>query len=95
MLATSFVAGVARELGLPATALGSFEFRNVVDRVELWEIGLAESACCWFTDPVCRMRVERNTAAGRLRYAEKDWWFCSLECASAFARYPKRYAVER
>ncbi|MEZ5170660.1 MAG: YHS domain-containing protein [Acidimicrobiia bacterium] len=93
-LATSDVADAARALELPTVALGCFEFHNLADAVELWDIAVAESPCCWFVDPVCRMRIERNEAAGRLRYAEKDWWFCSLECASAFAQYPKRYAAK-
>lgn len=95
VLATSVVADAARTRGLPATALGCFEFRNVVDRVELWEIEVADPGFCWFTDPVCRMRIVRDVAAGRLRFAGADWWFCSLDCATTFVGDPERYAVDR
>jgi adenylate cyclase len=42
-------------------------------------------------DPVCRMIVGANHAAGRLRHADRDYYFCSLECVRAFAADPTRY----
>jgi YHS domain-containing protein len=39
-------------------------------------------------DPVCRTPVDRRTAAGRLRYLNREYWFCSLTCAAAFASNP-------
>ena len=43
-------------------------------------------------DPVCRMKVTRNGAAGMLRHDAQEYWFCSLECATTFAQAPDRYA---
>lgn len=45
-------------------------------------------------DPVCRMSVVPASAAGRLRYADAEWWFCSLDCAGRFAADPDRYLPE-
>jgi adenylate cyclase len=42
-------------------------------------------------DPVCRMIVGAEHAAGRLRHADRDYYFCSLECVRAFAADPTRY----
>lgn len=42
-------------------------------------------------DPVCRMRINPATAAGRLNYAGTDYLFCSLDCAGKFASHPDRF----
>src|SRR3954447_21667430 len=34
-------------------------------------------------DPVCRMAVDPDRAAGRLMYADAAYFFCALECAGA------------
>ncbi len=42
-------------------------------------------------DPVCRMAVEPESAAGSLRHCGTVYFFCSLECAGRFAADPERY----
>ena len=42
-------------------------------------------------DPVCRMPVDPNRAAGRLVYENTTYFFCTLTCAGAFARGPERF----
>jgi adenylate cyclase len=42
-------------------------------------------------DPVCKMAVSADRAAGRLMYRDVAYFFCALECAGAFARHPDRY----
>jgi len=44
-------------------------------------------------DPVCRMAVDPERAAGRLMHDGTAYYFCTLTCAGAFARHPERYAV--
>lgn len=44
-------------------------------------------------DPVCRMAVEAEHAAGTLTHEGVEYRFCSLECAAAFAADPQRYAA--
>ena len=39
-------------------------------------------------DPVCRMAVDPDQAAGQLTHEKVDYHFCSLECAAAFAAAP-------
>jgi adenylate cyclase len=42
-------------------------------------------------DPVCRMAVDPNQAAGRLMFQETAYFFCTLTCAGAFAQHPERF----
>ena len=42
-------------------------------------------------DPVCRMAVDPDHAAGRLVHRGETHWFCSLECAASFAQDPDSY----
>ena len=42
-------------------------------------------------DPVCRMAVDPDGAAGSLRHRGTTYFFCSLGCAATFAAEPERY----
>ncbi|MGN6170736.1 MAG: YHS domain-containing protein, partial [Solirubrobacteraceae bacterium] len=42
-------------------------------------------------DPVCRMAVDPNHAAGRLNYQDTAYYFCTLTCAGAFASRPDQF----
>ena len=44
-------------------------------------------------DPVCRMAVDPERAAGRLEYEGSSYYFCTLACAGEFARAPERFAA--
>ena len=73
---------------------GTRELRNVAEPVELVE------ATCDFTrtlegmpiDPVCRMAVDPDHAAGTLEHQGVKYCFCSLDCARRFAERPEQYA---
>ena len=74
---------------------GRQELRNVREPVELVaavRIGAATSVEL-AVDPVCRMAVDPDRAAGRLTYGDAAYFFCSLECAGHFARRPERFAA--
>ena len=43
-------------------------------------------------DPVCRMAVDPDRAAGRLVYEGEAYFFCTLACAAEFAARPERFA---
>jgi adenylate cyclase len=91
-LATARIAESARDQGLGVVGLGSVELRNVPRPVELFEISLLAPAPPPPVDPVCRMALDRERAPGWLRHNDHDFWFCSIECAAAFALAPDRYA---
>jgi YHS domain-containing protein len=43
-------------------------------------------------DPVCRMAVDPQRAAGMLVHDGARYYFCSLECAQIFAANPEVHA---
>lgn len=75
---------------------GRRTLRNVRDPVELLAAIRSDAAgerlpC----DPVCRMAVDPDRAAGRLMYDGTAYFFCTLTCAGEFARAPERYVATR
>lgn len=43
-------------------------------------------------DPVCRMAVDPDEAAGKLNHAGREYLFCSLRCVRAFAAEPESFS---
>ena len=94
VLLTAQTAALAPNLGgVLYQSRGRQTLRNIRDPVELVAAvrqgdtsdgGLA-------IDPVCRMAVDRNRAAGRLVYDDTTYFFCTLACAGAFAQGPERF----
>ncbi len=91
VLASAVVAESARALGIEVTDLGGTWLRNVAEPVVLFELRLAGSGYGGDIDPVCRMPVDRDAAAGKLRHDGREYWFCSLECTAQFAERPTSY----
>jgi adenylate cyclase len=72
---------------------GERRFRNVRDPVYLYR-AVREGAEREGSpiDPVCRMVVDPGQAAGELSYQDREYHFCSLDCARTFAAAPEEYA---
>ncbi len=92
VLATREVAMAAREHDVGARSLGLFELHNIGKPVELFELDVSTAAVRSTIDPVCRMPVALDAAAGVSQYRDEDYWFCSLRCAALFAADPDLYA---
>jgi class 3 adenylate cyclase/YHS domain-containing protein len=97
VLLTAETAALAPQLeGVRYEPRGRRELRNVREPVELFaavragETGEGALPC----DPVCRMAVDPERAAGRLVYEDTAYFFCTLACAGEFARSPERFARE-
>jgi YHS domain-containing protein len=43
-------------------------------------------------DPVCKMQVDENKAAGTSDYKGKTYYFCALSCKAKFDQNPQQYA---
>ena len=86
VLGTDVVAARAREEGVDVVDLGAFALKNIASEVALFEIHIGPRVRGAVVDPICRMRIERDDAVGRLRVDGVDHWFCSLECAATFLR---------
>jgi YHS domain-containing protein len=69
---------------------GRRSLRNVAEPVELFEASCerSRSAEGLPIDPVCRMAVDPENAAGTLLHEGAEYHFCSLECARQFAEAP-------
>ena len=94
VLLTAETAALAPDLeGVLYEPRGRRLLRNVHEPVELLaavrtgEPLHGELPC----DPVCRMAVDPERAAGRLVHDGTAYFFCSLECAGHFARHPERF----
>ena len=94
VLVTGETAGVAPRInGVLYETRGRHELRNVAEPVELFAVlpegehAGAELA----TDPVCRMAVDTQRAAGRLLFEGTAYFFCSLYCAGQFAGRPEAF----
>lgn len=46
-------------------------------------------------DPVCGMRINKNTAAGEAEYRGHKFYFCINECREKFSKEPERWISER
>ncbi len=94
VLATAAVAEPAAKAGYDARLLGAFNLRNLTDPVELYELTPCPQPHQRAIDPVCRMALDRASAPTCLSHAGHDHWFCSLDCAAAFAAEPDRYPTQ-
>src|SRR3954468_8319667 len=94
VLMTAHTAALAPALeGVVYESRGRRDLRNVREPVELVaavRVGEA-SGTQLVVDPVCRMAVDPERAAGRLVYDGAAHYFCTLECAGEFARRPERF----
>jgi len=43
------------------------------------------------TDPVCRMQIDENKAAGKSDYHGKTYYFCAPICKKKFDADPEQY----
>jgi class 3 adenylate cyclase/YHS domain-containing protein len=94
VLGTEPIAEAARACGIPVAELGSVLLKNVRGTVPLFSLGLMIGAMETPIDPVCRLPVDRRSAAGRLLHRGAEYWFCSLSCVAAFASNPGWHAAE-
>ena len=44
-----------------------------------------------YTDPICGMDVEPQSAAGKSEYEGKTYYFCCEGCKQEFDEHPQRY----
>jgi adenylate cyclase len=94
VLGTAPIAEAARGLGIPVVEIGEVALKNVRRLTYVYSMALMLGVTDTPIDPVCRNHVDRRTAAGRLRYSNKEYWFCSLTCAAAFASNPEWHKNE-
>jgi adenylate cyclase len=94
VLVTGTTAALAPQLdGVIYESRGRRELKNIREPVELFAaLPVGGAALELPIDPVCRMVVDPDRAAGRLLHDGNAYFFCSLTCAGEFARQPERFA---
>jgi adenylate cyclase len=95
VLLTGRTAALAPDLdGVLYEARGRQQLRNVREPVELFAaVHTGQDAKRHLVvDPVCRMAVDPDHAAGRLIYEGTAFFFCTLDCAGTFAQRPQTFA---
>ena len=94
VLLTGQTAALARHVeGVRYESRGCPELRNVREPVEIVAaVRHGQTRELRFAiDPVCRVAVDPEHAAGQLVIDDTVYFFCSLDCAGAFARQPERF----
>jgi adenylate cyclase len=96
VLVTGSTAALVPELaGVFYESRGRQALKNVAEPVEVFAAvpmgGSTEGPLP--VDPVCRMVVDPDRAAGRLIHDGEAYFFCSLACAGTFAQQPERYSA--
>lgn len=43
------------------------------------------------TDPICRMQVDKTTAAAMTEYGGRKYYFCCQSCKEKFEQDPERF----
>ncbi|SRR5581483_1571764 len=85
VLCTAAVATRIAECGLcTVVELGPVLFRNVHDRVVIYEVRGKHVTTPAHIDPVCRMHVTTDAAIARIRSESGEIFFCSLRCLRTF-----------
>lgn len=81
--------------GIELLERGRRVMRNVREPVSLYEAvrHLVGDEVALPIDPVCRMAVDPSHAAGSLNFSGTTFYFCSLDCVSAFVSEPEHYAL--
>ena len=94
VLVTGSTAALVPDLaGVFYESRGRQTLKNVAEPVEVFaalRLGTVSGEALPI-DPVCRMAVEPDRAAGRLVHDGEAYFFCSLSCAGAFAQQPDRF----
>jgi adenylate cyclase len=74
---------------------GRQTLRNVAEPIEIFAaLRMGGTAVDHLpVDPVCRMVVDPDRAAGRLVHEGNAYFFCSLSCAGQFAQHPERFSA--
>lgn len=88
VLGTRPIAEAAHARKIPVADLGKVMLKNVREAIPLYSLALILSDTETPIDPVCQVPVDRRSATGRLQFKGKEYWFCSLTCAAAFASNP-------
>jgi class 3 adenylate cyclase/YHS domain-containing protein len=94
ILCTQSVADRLPPAGMANVAIqhhGLVSLRNLAQPMELYELIFSNFLREYAFDPVCKMQVDTQHAAGDLHFKQRRYWFCSLSCVERFVKQPTSY----
>ncbi|TAJ91577.1 MAG: YHS domain-containing protein [Gammaproteobacteria bacterium] len=94
ILCSKQIADMIVQAGLADIAVkhqGAVLLKNLPQPIDLYELVLSGSSRQYAIDPVCKMQVDTQRAAGDLHFNDRTYWFCSLACVERFAKQPSSY----
>ncbi len=83
-----------KKSGVVFCSIGRIQFKNIRDPVDVYEVLVGRDVRNNPLDPVCQMQVKPDDAPAKLPFDGKTYFFCSFECAKAFAKSPDRYLAQ-
>jgi len=95
ILCTKHIAELLVQARIPDVEVkhqGAVLLKNLPQPMDLYEIVLSDASRQYVIDPVCKMQIDKQRAAGELHFNNKKYWFCSLLCVQRFAKQPSAYA---
>ncbi|NPE29981.1 YHS domain-containing protein [Methanococcoides sp. SA1] len=54
-------------------------------------MGIIDPTLIAVKDPVCGMKIDKNTAKFKSEYKGENYYFCSLSCKNKFDEDPDKY----
>lgn len=92
ILCTDQIAAIVDLKDVEYRPLGPVRFKNITDPIAIFEVVAgSQKGAANLVDPVCHMQVLPETAPARLPFGGEIYYFCSFECAKAFANRPDHY----
>ncbi len=65
--------------------------KNIQPMIQLGRRKTSEKDFETFVDPVCKMLVKPETAAGKFTYKNADYYFCAVGCLHKFRQTPEKF----
>ena len=94
LLSEATYKGTRNVPGVELSRHGEHRFKNVRDPVRLYRAARrGRGDHQRLIDPVCRMAVDPERAAGTLDYDGRTYVFCALECVRVFSEAPASYVA--
>lgn len=93
LCSANFIKEVIHSSMLEYRSIGEVSFKNLREKVEIFEIIVECQLSAPPIDPVCRMTVLTQEAI-TWQHGGKVYYFCSQECQTLFASSPEDFASE-
>lgn len=88
LCSSSFRARLPEETKALLRPIGSHKLKNVIDRIEIFELQPASDDRTVAVDPVCHMHLDPGKSVAKYVHNGITFHFCSQQCMKLFAESP-------